>query len=110
MKARMKPLREWGFPHDPQVIYAYTAKEFRGSHYRWLKNEVAQATVVQKAATFSEPRMVGFRLVRGAAWEETENEIKHPTMRSMEERCTNRCDDVGFRLISDATGKRCPDR
>jgi hypothetical protein len=110
MKARMKPLREWGFPHDRHAVFVYGAKGMRGSHYKWIKSEVAQAITVQKPGAFREPRVVGFRLVRGAAWEETENEIEYQAMRSMEERCTNRCDDVGFRLISDATGKRCPDR
>ena len=38
------------------------------------------------------------RLVRGASWEDRGNTLKEDLMNGMEERCTEKCDDVGFRL------------
>jgi hypothetical protein len=38
------------------------------------------------------------RLVSGGSWEDRGTELKEDLMRAMEETCTNRCEDVGFRL------------
>ena len=38
------------------------------------------------------------RLVRGGSWDDRGRELMEELMNAMEETCTNRCEDVGFRL------------
>ena len=38
------------------------------------------------------------RLVRGGCWDDRGYELREELMTAMEETCTNRCEDVGFRL------------
>ena len=41
------------------------------------------------------------RLVRGTSWDDRGAELKEDLMRGMEERCAEKCEDVGFRLTCD---------
>lgn len=43
------------------------------------------------------------RIVRGTSWDDRGSELKEDLMRGMEERCAERCEDLGFRLTSDRT-------
>lgn len=41
------------------------------------------------------------RVVRGTSWDDRGAELKEDLMRGMEERCTEKCEDLGFRLTLD---------